>query len=226
MFGRETHQESRNVVYRRADRCVVPVDESRVQTVGAGDHKDIDGPQIAMQQCLGAAPFLECLCALRQFIEQFVKPLEQPVTQLLLVHWGLTGLECVNGIAHVGFVEVDAQVAAMQPDFSNQGMSREACVYPGDQINGGFDALTVRFTGIKLPLAQVVVHMPDAVAGPRSDTVQHGRSGLFHADGRQPPSGNQFVAPGDLGLQSLHHYSLCSAFDGEAQAEHATGARL
>ena len=85
-------------------------------------------------------------------------------------------------------------------------MSRESRVHLGDQFDGGFDSLAIRFARIQFPLAQIRVHVPHTAAAPRGNTAQQRRARLAQANCGQPAMGHQFITVGDVGLQPLDHH--------------------
>ena len=96
-----------------------------------------------MQQSLRAAAFVEHLRTLRNFPPQVIEPVQQALVQLNILRRRFTDLERVHGIAHVGLVKVNAQVAAVQSDFSKQRMTGELCVQAGDHFDCCTDALAI-----------------------------------------------------------------------------------
>src|SRR5947207_15890178 len=97
---------------------MVPVDKAHVEPMGSGDNKNVDMPQIAMQQSLRATPGVQSFCTLRQVLAQCGQPLEQAVEYWGLLGRRLTRFQCVASVAHVGIVEVNSELATAKPNFS------------------------------------------------------------------------------------------------------------
>ena len=72
----------------------------------------------------------------------------------------MASFERHNGVAHSRFVEVDAQVFTVHPDFSHQGMAREPPVNLSHQFNGRPDAIRVRLAVIELIITMVCIDLP------------------------------------------------------------------
>ena len=221
MLRWESEQKRGQIVARRPDGRVVPVDEPGVQSVGGGNDEDVNGPQVAVQQRLRAAKFGQRLRALRYRVAQFVQPPQQPVAQCTLRRVGLPDFECVDCVEHVRFVKVNSKIAAVQTDFSQQRMARKTRVHSGDQLDRCPNLLAIRLVRIELVLAQVVIDLPDADATAIGDAAQQRRAAIVEADGREPAFRDQFIAPGNLRFEPLDHQAAGLVVDVEAQPEHA-----
>src|SRR2546427_1692508 len=75
-------------------------------------------------------------------------------------------------------------------------------------------------------MAQVVVDMPDASAAGGGHAAPHRRAGVIKTDCRKPALGHEFVAPGNLGPETLDDQRAFLAVDAEAQPEDARLTRL
>ena len=197
-----------------------------MQSIGSGNHKDVDGPQIAVQQGLRTAELLECACALRQFPAQDVQPLQQPIVQWRVRRRRRTRFKGIDRVADVRFAKVNAQVAAVQPHFSEQRMPGEARVKPCNQLDRCAHALAVDRTAVELTRSEVVVDMPDAAAAALGDAPEQCRAVIAHADGRQPAFLDQLAAARDRRAETFDDHLARVAIDIEAQAEDARRARL
>src|SRR5207244_13008063 len=69
--------KGRDVVACWSNGGMVPVNKAHVEPTGSRDNENVDAPQIAMQQRLRATPCGQRACAVRQFLPQFVEPVQE-----------------------------------------------------------------------------------------------------------------------------------------------------
>src|SRR5438477_11920917 len=205
---------------------MVPIDQPRVQPAGSRDDEDVDRPQISVQQRLRPTEPVDRLCAMRQLASQVIDSLQQAIVQVSVLGRRPTPFERITRVAHVGLAKMDAEIAAVQPDFSEQRMSGEARVKPCNQLDRRAHTLAVDRTAIELTRAEVVVDMPDAAAAAFGDAPEQCRAVIAHADGRQPAFADQLAAARDRGAETFDDHPARAALDIEAQAEDARRARL
>src|SRR5438094_2603517 len=115
----------------------------------------------------------------------------------------LARFQCISSVAHTGCVEVDTQVAPVQPNFSEQRMPSELHVKLCYQLDRHADAVGVEWVGKEFEWAKVVIDMPDTIAAGLGDATQQSRTVVAHAHCRQPAVRYQFAAAADFGFQTL-----------------------
>src|SRR6266513_2664622 len=138
----------------------------------------------------------------------------------------LARFQCVSSVAHTGGVEVDTQVAPVQPNFSEQRMPGELHVKLCYQLDCRADAVAVERVGKEFERAKVVIDMPDTIAAGLGDAPQQSRTVVAHATSRQPALLYQFAPAADFGFQTLDDHLTSFAVNAEAEAEDTRGARL
>src|SRR5439155_503110 len=77
LASREPVEERRQIVTRRPDRRVIPVDEPRDEAVARRRDESVRGPQVSVQQRLGPAERLQPLHPPGQLVAELAQPDEQ-----------------------------------------------------------------------------------------------------------------------------------------------------
>src|SRR5436190_1128665 len=93
----------------------------------------------------------------------------------------LARFQCVSSVAHTGGVEVDTQVAPVQPNFSEQPMPSELHVKLCYQLDCRADAVAVERVGKEFERAKVVIDMPDTIAAGLGVTFENLVQAFNHA---------------------------------------------
>src|SRR2546428_2414762 len=202
---RKPQQKSREIVSERSNTHVIPVDELDTGSLRRDRNERVLSPQIAVQERVRSARFLENFRPPGHVGEQGMHPPKQTIAERPQLSWrtfAVKPFEATNRIADIRGEESEAKVAAVLADLGQQRVSGATNVQLGDEVCRRRDAWPVALSFERV-VAEILINLPEPpTLAIRRDGKQR-RTVIAESQRGGPALGAQAGELADRGLATL-----------------------